>query len=379
MAEKVNVLPIGKQIVIGAIIAFIVMGFVVLTMFSTDILVRHFDDEEEALYFQAPSIQTVPFPNDSLKVMTWNIHSAGGKEGFLYDCTGDSKKLSGKVVKNNLSELANVINKYDPDVLFLQQVDYESQSTNEKDMIKWLLHHTQLSFAVYAPDWVAGWTPNAGAVHSGNMILSKWKLKNAKRLAYPHIEEGSLWTEFFAPQRNMLLAEMDAGKNKRIYLLNTRIEDLDFPEKRKKQIEYFADMVKRTERGREKILIAGGDLAHIPPGASIIGSVSRKCDKGQPNIAQDLTKPADAINKILREFDEASLIDSLRKYEKDFYTYAPNGETWICKTDYLFANRRWEAPLVYQNANKGGFNTLGLSTHAPYSAVLRLNIKTGKD
>jgi|GEM_PF-5884282 len=379
MAEKVNVLSTTKQIIVGAIIAFVVLGFAVLIIFSTDILVRHFDDEEEALYFQAPTIKSVPYPNDSLKVMTWNIHSAGGKEGFLYDCTGDSKTLSGNTVKDNLSELANVINKYDPDVLFLQQVDHESNATDEKDMIKWLLHHTQLSFAVYAPDWVAGWTPNAGAVHSGNVILSKWKLKNAKRLAYPHIEEGSLWTEFFAPQRNMLLAEMEAGKDKRIYLLNTRIEDMDLPEKRKKQIEYFADMVKRTERGREKILIAGGDLAHVPLGASNTGSVSRKCDNGQINIAQDLTKTPEAIQRIISQFDEPTLVDSLRKQEKEFYTFAPNGDLWRYKTDYLFANRRWKSPLVHQNADKGGFNTVGLSTHAPYSAVLKLNIETGKN
>jgi endonuclease/exonuclease/phosphatase family metal-dependent hydrolase len=379
MAEKVNALPVGKQIIIGAIIAFVVLGFVVLIIFSTDILVRHFDDEEEALYFQAPTIKSVPYPTDSLKVMTWNIHSAGGKEGFLYDCTGDSKTLSGNTVKDNLSELAKVINKYDPDVLFLQQVDYESNATDGKDMIKWFLQHTQLSFAVYAPDWVAGWTPNAGAVHSGNVILSKWKLKNAKRLAYPYIEEGSLWNEFFAPQRNMLLAEMEAGKDKRIYLLNTRIEDMDLPEKRKKQIEYFADMVKRIERGREKILIAGGDLAHIPPGASNTDSISRKCDNRQINIAQDLNKPADVILKIIRDFDEPTLIDSLRKQEREYYTFAPKGGTWGYKTDYLFANRSWKSPLVHQNANKGGFNTVGLSTHAPYSAVLKLNIKTSKN
>lgn len=372
MAEKVNVLPVGKQIIIGAIIAFVVLGFAVLIIFSTDVLVRHFEEEEEAIYYQAPAIKSVPYPKDSVKVMTWNIHSAGGKEGFLYDCTGENKTLSGSTVEDNLHELAVVINKYDPDVLFLQQVDQASELTSEEDMIKWLLHHTQLSFAVYASDWSAGWTPKLGAVQSGNVILSKWKLKNAKRFAYPHIEENSLWTEFFAPQRNMLVAEMEAGKDQRIYLLNTRIEDHDFPEKRKNQIEYFADMVKRTERGREKIVIAGGDLAHLPPGTFKNTSVSRNCNEGQINIAQDFNKVSEGIKRLYSQYSEALPLDSLQKNEKDYFSYAPLGGAWQYKTDYLFANRRWKLPLVHQNAEKGGFNTIGLSLHAPYSAVLLL-------
>src|SRR5215207_8107697 len=118
----------------------------------------------------------------TLRVMTYNIHVGVGMD----------KKL-------DLQRIADVINRQQPDLVGLQEVDRGVRRTEGKDEIAELAAMTRMNFA-FAPnlDYQGG--------KYGVAILSRWPIKDTVHRLFQNKRE--------AERRGMLKVEVDAGGRK---------------------------------------------------------------------------------------------------------------------------------------------------------------------
>lgn len=96
-------------------------------------------------------------------------------------------------VLRHLQGLAHKINQINPDILLLQEVDMDSTRSAYLNQVQWLLDHRQLNDAAFASDWRVKWVPShgLGRMNSGNAVLSRWPLKEARRIALLQMEQQS--------------------------------------------------------------------------------------------------------------------------------------------------------------------------------------------
>src|SRR5262249_22753053 len=135
-------------------------------------------------------------------------------------------------VEHNMAGLAKKIRQVDPDVLFIEEVDINSKRSAFVNELQYLLDHTRLNYAVYGSQWRADFVPSdgLGAVDSGNAILAKFPLHDARRLALPLRSDLSAIERYFYLRRNLLVARLDDAALKEfapgehLWLLGTHAE-----------------------------------------------------------------------------------------------------------------------------------------------------------
>lgn len=166
----------------------------------------------------------------TLRVMTYNIHVGVGMD----------KKL-------DLQRIADVINREQPDLVGLQEVDRGVRRTEGKDEIAELAAMTRMHFA-FAPnlDYQGG--------KYGVAILSRWPIKDTVHRLFQNRRE--------AERRGMLKVEVDAG-GRRVNFVTTHL-DYQFEDGRlfetEQLLKFLADV--------KGPLIVVADLNDIPEGSA---------------------------------------------------------------------------------------------------------------
>src|SRR5690606_28572199 len=198
-----------------------------LSLAACDPFDTRFDDVEDARSYRAARL-TEPraVPGDTLRVMTWNVKFGGGRVDFFYDCHGDAVLMDEATVYEHLDALAAKIRQVDPDVLMLQEVDVESKRSGYVDQLQVLLDQTRLNFAVYASQWKADFVPSdgLGRMDDGTAILSRWPLRDARRIALPQRTDQSGVERYFYLKRAILRARLDLPGDDDVYVVNTHLE-----------------------------------------------------------------------------------------------------------------------------------------------------------
>ena len=166
----------------------------------------------------------------TLRVMTYNIHVGVGMD----------KKL-------DLQRIADVINREQPDLVGLQEVDRGVKRTEGKDEIAELATMTRMHFA-FAPnlDYQGG--------KYGVAILSRWPIKDTVHRMFENKRE--------AERRGMLKVEVDVDGRK-VNFVTTHL-DYQFEDGRLFETE---QLLKSLE-GVKGPLIVVADLNDIPEGSS---------------------------------------------------------------------------------------------------------------
>src|SRR5690606_34437808 len=221
-----------------------------------------FEPSEEAVLYRAKQVREVPHQT-RLRVMNYNIKFGGARIDFFFDCHGDEVLMTRATVEKNLSALAELIRAYDPDILFLQEVDIMSKRAAYVDQVKWLLDATDLNYGAYASHWKADYVPSdgIGAVDSGNAILSKWPLKNAERVSLPLRTDQSGIERYFYLKRNVLIADVELSSSVRLVATHTEAYSQDGT--KAEQVRLFEEQLNRAPG----IVIGAGDLNSLPPGS----------------------------------------------------------------------------------------------------------------
>jgi endonuclease/exonuclease/phosphatase family metal-dependent hydrolase len=222
-------------------------------------------------------------PGDALTVVSWNIHYAGGPT--LDRGRGQSRAE----VVNTLDSIAAHIRSWKPDIVALQEVDRDAVRSYGIDQLEWLRKATDMPYAAWTTTWDARWVPSPGldparhigSVRSGQAVLSRFPLTEAKRHALPQPPaNGWLYNRFYL-HRALLEVSARLGPDLQVRIVNAHLE------------AFHTD--NRMDHARQaSALLAGGarhsvllgDMNCVPPEAAVRGGF---VDEPETDMSTDET------------------------------------------------------------------------------------------
>lgn len=322
----------------------------------------------EVSMYESTEKQEFNFP-DTLKVMTWNIKFGGGRIDFFFDCHGDRIIMEKSEVIDNMQLLSDKIKEVNPDILFIQEADVNAKRSAFVDQVQFLLDSTNMNYGVYASQWKAKHIPSdgIGKMNSGNAILSKWKLTDAKRIPLPLIESQNFVVRYFYLKRNLLEVKLEqAGKS--IQLLTTHASAYAQDDTKKKQLEIIKSHVDSiNNEGKQFIL--GGDFNSLPPHSIQTNKFDDSVCVDGDFEADDYSAETDWMNPFYKDYQAAINLEDFKSDNSQHFTHTTdkNG-SWNRKLDYLFTNVGFTP-----NSGKTLHQWMQVSDHAPI--IVEFNTK----
>jgi endonuclease/exonuclease/phosphatase family metal-dependent hydrolase len=319
------------------ILRFLSILFNSLILFSCDPFGTRIGDEVSC--FEAADPETLAFP-DTLKVMTWNVKFGGGRIDFFFDCHGDRVIMKKEEVEQNMNVLAEKIREVNPDILFLQEVDVDAKRSAFINQVQYLLDNTRLNFGVYASQWKAKHIPSdgLGRMDSGNAILNKWQLRDAKRIALPLIGEHNFIVRYFYLKRNLLHAKLK-GVDGELHLLNTHASAYAKDNTKKQQLEmikHYADSL--NSQGLPFIL--AGDFNALPPNTKQTQNFDDSVCEDANYDADDYSAETDWMTPYYETYESAICLGDYSNNNAKHFTHTTDKNGfWNRKTDYIFTNK----------------------------------------
>ncbi|MFQ6603975.1 MAG: endonuclease/exonuclease/phosphatase family protein [Fidelibacterota bacterium] len=319
---------------------------------SCDPLVTEFGDIEDAIMYEAKTIVDTP-AKDTIDVMTWNIRFGAARMPWFGDACGDRVILSDDEVLTNLENIANYLTETDPDIVFLQEVDRESKRTAYRDEAQWLLDHTPFNYAAYASIWQSQFIPSdgLGRMDLGNVILSKWPIKDAIRHPLPLRGDQDALVQLFYLRRNILEAKIEMGATT-FYAVNIHATAFATDDTKQKHIRQYKELLDRID-AEGAAFISGGDLNSLPTTAVKTDYCLEDMCAGE-SFHQPGDDPEHKEGSLFSGQDLSPLYDSdyepavpLADYTADeaaYFTHTPdydNPDGFDRKLDYLWTNRHW--------------------------------------
>jgi len=363
-----------KRLLIGGLSALGILGIAAAIGAYLDPFNTQFEDVEDAQLYTADSFDVPRSEVGELRIMNWNAKFGGGRIDFFFDCHGDRVLMTKNEVIENLTGLAQKIKQYDPDIVFLQEIDTHSKRVADVDQMQWLLDHTNLNYGAYASQWRASLVPSDGIGHvdSGNGILSKWSINHAERLALPLIGEQDPVTRYFYLKRNILRARIEVPGDTPLWVANIHTAAFAHDGTKSRQIEIFKDELARLDE-QGKIFVAAGDLNTIPPGSTHLHNFPDSVCEVEKFQADDYRSETGLLDSLYEKYDAAIPLEKYKADNAPYFTHTTDKNGfWNRKLDYLFTNARFkpDSGMVHQDAKSGGMETMPLSDHAPVTVEM---------
>jgi len=338
-------------------IIILILGFIAIFF---DLLNSNFNKTENAVSYKAKEVKKHVFNDKKLKVMTWNIKFAAARIDMFFDCHGDREVVTKNEVITNLKNISKKIKEINPDVLFLQEVDIKSHRTSNVDQAQFILDNTELNYGYYASQWKSWYIPsnNIKHINTGNLILSKYPMKNAKRYSLPLIKSQNLVVQYFYLKRNFLVADIELNNNK-IKLLNTHLSAFASDETKTRQVNQIEDFTNNLNQNKEKFIL-GGDFNLIPPQSKKVKDFPDSICKGGKFEANDFSKEIEWLSPLYNNFKSAINLGDYQDNNEKYFTHTTDKKGfWTRKLDYIFSNGKLRNGETLQK------NTMSLSDHAP--------------
>lgn len=352
-------------------------AYIVAIVFSAcEPLVTEFDDVEDGKIYKTGHYQKPPENPVNLKIMTWNIRFGAGRIPWFGDSCGDRVILSEDEVVNNLSEIAAIINRIEPDILLLNEIDILSKRSAYIDQVQWLLDATYLNYGAYASVWKAQYIPSdgLGRMNMGNAVLSRFPISEAKRLKLPLRGDQDELTKYFYLRRNILKTKINVPEMDNVYVLVTHLAAFSTDDTKKRQVDRFKAELDRLHYSGA-LFIAGGDLNLLPPGTDSTDFCDEdKCpgehfhgkyDDPKHKEGSDFTPEMAWLELLYNQYFFAVPHTRYLNEQNRYFTHSPKKENfWDRKIDYLISNQSWisDSDSTYQNL-------INHSDHAPVSAL----------
>jgi endonuclease/exonuclease/phosphatase family metal-dependent hydrolase len=337
-------------------------------------MVYQFSDTEPAEYTAKAAAEPTVAP-DTLLVMTYNIKFGGGRIDFWFDCHGDRVIMDSAEVVGNMDRMLALIDSIHPHILLIQEADWHSKRAAFINQVQYILDHTYFTAATYASQWNAFVPSNGlGRVNSGNAVLSVFAHGPATRYALPRMASQDVLTRFFYLRRCILEVPILLGNNDTLWVLNTHLEAYDKDGTRKQQLAQLKNLASAHHAAGHKVLI-GGDLNTMPPGTTHWRNFDDEvCE------VEDFQTSADSselnwLFPLYSTFQECVPLNAYRANQSAYFTHTTSATGfWNRRLDYLFTNLKWVegSGVVYQSRERGGYETMPLSDHAPTAARLVL-------
>ncbi len=353
--------------------------FFLLLLYSCEPLATSFDDTEEATYYSAGTVKSVPDSFSVIRVMTWNIRYGAARILWFGDACGDRVILSEEEVYSGLQIIANKINQVKPDILLLQEIDIDSKRTGYIDQLQWLLDHTYFNYAVCGSQWKAQFIPSdgLGRMDEENAILSRWKISDAKRIQLALRNDQDELTRYFYERCCMVTARIDIPRIKNLYAVNVHASSTATLDIKKEHINQFKEELDRINQNGG-YFVAGGDFNTLPPGSGITDyciqdmcsweSYHSNGDDPMHKEGSNYAPEQHFLDSLYSDYTCAVSKGDYLANQAKYFTYSMSPSlNWDRTLDYLFTNYQWvnHSVATHQEA-------VNESDHAPVSVLFPL-------
>lgn len=219
--------------------------------------------EEEAGIVTGGGTKTLKLA-EPVTLVTWNIGygALGDNADFFLDGGTHVRTADAERRKENLNGITASLQQCNPDIVFLQEVDVDSDRTEHEDEVKWFadaFSSMQQSFAYnFRVPFIPYPLPPIGKVEGGILTMSAFDSSSSTRYQLPcpfqwPVRLGNL-------KRCLLINRIPIqGSTKELVLINLHLEAYDDGEGKAAQTAML-QRVLEEENEKGNYIIAGGDF-----------------------------------------------------------------------------------------------------------------------
>src|SRR5215467_8179763 len=137
--------------------------------------------------------------SQELRIVTYNIGYASGVKN------NTSQTLTRSEVEENLKAMAKALRELHPDLVCLQEVDFDAARTFRINEMETLARELQMPYAAYVLTWNKNylpwpyWPPKGqfGRIVSGQAVLSRFPIEKQELLRFPKPPSNPFWYNWF--------------------------------------------------------------------------------------------------------------------------------------------------------------------------------------
>ncbi|HEX8593777.1 MAG TPA: endonuclease/exonuclease/phosphatase family protein [Pseudomonas sp.] len=311
-------------------------------------------------------------PDQTLKVMTWNIqHLAGKRYVFWYDLpdgSGPDERPTPEDLAYNLDEVARVVRDEQPDLVLLQEVDDGAKNTDYGNQLALLQARVAdlypcSSEAFY---WKADVVPDRhilGSVGRKLATLSRYQLDSAERLQLPSPSVNAI-SRLFQPRPSMLVSYLPLTDGRRLAVTNTQLSEVEPGGDVQRRQVAAVRQLQQTFEQNGTLWISGGDFNLLP-----LGQYERL-----PEAQREQYSAVSELHDLWEAFPMIPSNDDVTGEDRrTWYTRFPNDPriSGPDRTqDFLFHSPR----LKRVEARVRQADTLLISDHMPVIAQLKVPV-----
>src|SRR3989339_1077320 len=204
-----------------------------------------------------------------LTVVTYNIGYAYGLEN------NKGGRLTKSDVTRNLLQMIDALRQSNPDILFLQEVDFHSRRTYDINQAVLIANALNMPYSAHSLTWDHTYLPwpfwpissHYGRVVSGQVVMSRFPIVSQDVLVFDKPQSNPFWYNWFYLDRVVQKITLLIN-NQRYSVFHVHLEAFD--EKARQQ--QTARLSRWVSENRETALLAAGDFnstTNIGPSLSI--------------------------------------------------------------------------------------------------------------
>lgn len=279
-----------------------------------------------SLWFHPAAVQSAPITCDDgapelprgkrLRMLVWNVQYAAGRDSHFFYDGGDAVSVSPDTVTASLDAIADVIERIDPDIVVLQEVDRASRRTGRIDELTELLDRVPYACWADTPYHKAPYVPHPPHEHLGKVdmrlaVLSKYRIEGGTRVDLPRLDESWLRQQFNL-KRALLHVELPIAGGGQLTVFDAHLSAFS---KGDGTLPRQLDAIGEHIDAAGDAWILGADLNSLPPGD----------DPSRLTVHADLYTPTSPLTGWFDRYTPAVPLDELLTDPEPFRTWLPHG------------------------------------------------------
>lgn len=340
----------------------VLVAFVLLTLLAAVVILWMAGGVQRPKVTLPPVVQLPGVPTSTgtaarLTVLTWNIAWAYG-----WGSEGSGGARPADDFRRTLEEMGRVLARLAPDVVLLQEVDFDASRSHHMDQAEALARAAGLPWVAKGVSWEASWVPfpfwppedQFGQLRSGGAILSRYPIVAHRMETVQKPKSNPWWYNLFYLFRYHQQATLDTPLGE-VVVFNVHTEAFD----RENRVRHARLLAERLASELTPLTVVGGDFNTVLPEATV-----RRNYPDEPETSH----VDDPTLELIRGVD--GLVDTVAGE-----TYLKNEEAWFTfpahdpnrKLDYLLHGAGFDLIEVEVPRALAG----DLSDHLPVVARLR--------
>lgn len=256
--------------IISVLIAFI------LILFALFYISTFHPDKIQKEKFKSDDKSPLLEKGKEYKVLSWNVQYMAGKNYvFFYDewdGSGPDVRPSSEDIAATFKRVAEIIKNENPDIILLQEMDFNAKRTDYMDQMAELLKLLPPEYTSYSDSfyWKGAFVPHPkimGRVGMKLSVISKYKITDAVRYQLPLMPNNYI-VENLQFKRAILETVFPVKDGENISMMSTHLDAFaQGSDTMQRQVQYISDLLAGMNSKKRDWVIAG-DFNLLPPGNS---------------------------------------------------------------------------------------------------------------